>query len=72
MVDRLVDAGASVETCCQILGVSRQGYYRYRKHLTSSTQRRRQWLTDLIREIHTASRGTYGYRRVHAELTAGV
>ena len=28
-------------------------------------------LTDLIREVHQASRGTYGYRRVHAELTRG-
>ncbi len=30
---------------------------------------RRQWLTGLIREVHNASRGTYGSRRVHAELT---
>jgi transposase InsO family protein len=30
------------------------------------------WLTGLIREIHIASRGTYGYRRVHAELTIGM
>jgi transposase InsO family protein len=29
------------------------------------------WLTDLIRQIHTASRGIYGARRVHAELTMG-
>ena len=42
------------------MGVSRQGYYRYRKRPTSATQLRRQWLTGLIREIHTASRGTYG------------
>ncbi len=26
----------------------------------------------LIREIHTSSRGTYGYRRIHAELTIGM
>ena len=48
------------------------GYYRYRKRLTSSTQLRRLWLTGLIREIHIASRGTYGYRRIHAELTIGM
>ena len=30
---------------------------------------RREWLTGIIREVHVASRGTYGYRRVHAELT---
>ncbi len=33
---------------------------------------RRQWLTGLIREVHVASRGTYGYRRIHAELTIGM
>lgn len=30
---------------------------------------RRQWLTGLIREVHIASRGTYGSCRFHAELT---
>ena len=30
---------------------------------------RREWLTGVIRDVHVASRGTYGYRRVHAELT---
>ena len=29
------------------------------------------WLTDMIRQVHTASRGTYGAPRVHAELTKG-
>ena len=33
---------------------------------------RRQWLTGVIREVHIASRGTYGSRRVHAELTMGM
>ncbi|WP_158510667.1 IS3 family transposase [Rhodococcus erythropolis] len=33
---------------------------------------RRQGLTGLIREVHTASRQTYGSRRVHAELTRGM
>jgi len=36
------------------------------------TQMRRVWLTDLIREVHAASCGTYGSRRVHAELTLGM
>ncbi|MGW5853966.1 MULTISPECIES: IS3 family transposase [Micrococcus] len=72
VIDRLVDAGAPVHTCCRLLGVSRQGYYRYRKRPTSATELRRRWLTGLIREIHIASRGTYGYRRIHAELTMGM
>jgi transposase InsO family protein len=32
---------------------------------------RHAWLTDLITEIHQYSRGTYGARRVHAELRLG-
>ena len=36
---------------------------------TSATQVRRDWLSGLIREIPVGSRDTYGYRRIHAELT---
>ena len=72
MIDRLADAGMPVDVACRVLGVSRQGYYRYKRRPLSPTQMRRQWLTGLIREIHVASRGTYGYRRVHAELTIGM
>ena len=35
------------------------------------TKMRREWLTTLIREVHAQSRGIYGSRRVHAELTRG-
>ena len=69
MIDRLVDAGIPVKKCCRVLGVSSPGYYRYKNRPTSATQLRREWLTGLIREVHVASRGTYGYRRIHAELT---
>ncbi len=69
MIDRLAGAGMPVDVACRVLGVSRQGYYRYKRRPLSATQMRRQWLTGLIREVHVASRGTYGYRRVHAELT---
>jgi len=72
VIDRLADAGTPVDVACRVLGVSRQGYYRYKRRPLSATQMRRQWLTGLIREIHVASRGTYGYRRVHAELTIGM
>jgi hypothetical protein len=30
------------------------------------------WLTEQIQAVHLASRGTYGSRRVHAELTLGL
>ena len=72
MIDRLVDTGLPAKICCRVLRVSSPGYYKYRKWPISPTQMRRQWLTGLIREVHAASRGTYGYRRVHAELTLGM
>ena len=72
MIDRLVDAGLPTKVCCRVLGVSGPGYYRYRNRPLSATRMRRQWLTGLIREVHVASRGTYGSRRVHAELTLGM
>jgi len=61
VIDRLADAEVPVDKCCQVLGVSRQGYYRYKRRPTSATQLRRQWLTGLTREVHVASGGTYGY-----------
>lgn len=72
MIDRLVDTGAPVDRCCKVLGISRQNYDKNKRKPTTPTALRRQWLTGLIREVHVASRGTYGYRRVHAELTLGM
>jgi hypothetical protein len=72
VIDELVDAGHPVKVCCRLLGVSSPGYYQYKNRPLSPTAMRRQWLTGLIREVHTASRGTYGSRRVHAELTRGM
>ena len=72
MIDALVDAGHPVKVSCRVLGVSSPGYYQYKTRPMSPTKMRRQWLTGLIREVHDASRKTYGSRRVHAELTRGM
>lgn len=72
MIDELAATGFPTKICCRLLGVSSPGYYKYRHRPISRTQMRRQWLTGLIQEVHTASRGTYGSRRVHAELTRGM
>lgn len=71
MIDSLVDAGFTPKRACLVLGVSRQGYYKYRSRPMSATMMRRQWLTALITDVHAQSRGTYGSRRVHAELVQG-
>ena len=69
MIDALVETGHRAKLCCRQLGVSSPGYSKYKKRPMSPTQMRRQRLTGLIREVHAASRQTYGSRRVHAELT---
>ena len=53
---------------CRMLGVSKSGYYAWRDRPPSRRTRRDALLTEKIREIHSRSRETYGYPRVHAEL----
>jgi len=63
--------GLPVKLACRVLKVSESGYYTRRSRPPSVRSVRHAWLTDLIRRAHFASRGTYGIRRVHAELTLG-
>ncbi len=63
--------GLSVQLACRVLEVSQSGYYARRSRAPSVRSIRHTWLTGVIREVHTASRGTYGIRRVHADLTLG-
>lgn len=63
--------GLPVTPACTILGVSVSGYYAWLVRAPSARDIRHAWLTDLITQVHAASRATYGARRVHAELTMG-
>lgn len=63
--------GLPVQVACRVLNVSESGYYEWRSRPRSEREVRHAWLTDLIRQIHTTSRGTYGSRRAHAELPLG-
>ena len=60
-----------IEVACRVLDVSVSGYYASRIRPPSKRSVRHAWLTDTITQIHIASRGTYGARRVYAELTLG-
>ncbi|MDQ1631932.1 MAG: putative transposase [Frankiaceae bacterium] len=54
-----------------MLHVSTSGYYDWRGRPDSPRAQEDGELTETIRQIHTASFGTYGARRVHAELRLG-
>lgn len=64
--------GLPVEVACRVLDVSVSGYYEWLNRAPSARVLRHAWLTELITRAHAESRGIYGVRRVHAELTLGL
>lgn len=64
----------SISWACRTLRVSTSGFYGWRRAQAQPCERRRQdaELARTIVEIHRQSRGTYGARRVHAELRLGL
>jgi len=71
VITTMAAQGLPVEVCCRVLDVSVSGYYAWRTRTPSARSLRHVWLTDQIRAVHAASRGTYGSRRVHADLRLG-
>jgi len=68
---RLIKAYRShfrVEKMCQILEVSRSGFYAWLKREASRRQQEEQKLLQLIQQIFEDSRQTYGYRRITKAL----
>ncbi len=63
-------ADFGVQRICRVLGVSRSGCYRWPAGAEARQARRAadDALAAEIREIHADHKGTYGVRRVHAEL----
>jgi len=72
IVDRCADI--PVEQCCRTMKVSRSAFYAWRHARTNPTPRMLADadLGDLIVKIHDQSFGTYGCRRVTAELRLGL
>ena len=59
-----------VQVMCEVLGVSRGGYYAWAGRAESARAADDRALAAEIRAAHEASRGRYGSPRVHAELRA--
>ncbi|MDO3651313.1 IS3 family transposase [Nocardia mangyaensis] len=58
----------AVAPMCRWAKVSRSGYYEWRNRKPSATAQRREVLEAEVRFCFSHSDGTYGYRRVHAQL----
>ena len=59
-----------VQVMCEVLGVSRGGYYAWAGRTESARATDDRALAAEIRAAHEASRSRYGSPRVHAELGA--
>jgi putative transposase len=57
-----------VKRMCQILDVTRSGYYAWRDRPVSARKQRRTRLLEKIRQVHDQSRRTYGSPRIAVEL----
>jgi transposase InsO family protein len=67
----LIDAEKAnypITKMCEWMDVSRSGFHEWCGRAESATAKRQQELKILIQHVFTDSDGTYGYRRVHAEL----
>ncbi len=53
---------------CRLLAVPRSSFYAWRSQVETASAVRRRQLTALVAQVFTSSRGTYGCRRVAAQL----
>jgi putative transposase len=60
----------SIVKMCRWMEVSRSGFYEWRNALESATAKRRGIIALAVQKSFDESDGTYGYRRVHADLAA--
>ena len=58
----------SIVKLCRSMEVSRSGFYDWRNAPESATMKRRGILALYVQKSFDDSDGTYGYRRVHADL----
>jgi transposase InsO family protein len=58
----------SIALMCEVLVVSRSGFYKWKQDRDGIRKRRHDRLLQLIHKIFQQSRNTYGIRRVHAQL----
>lgn len=71
LVRDLAAEGVPAAVACRVLKVSESGYHAARSRPPSRRETADHALIPTLREIHRDSRGTYGVRRVHAELRLG-
>jgi putative transposase len=67
---RAREVAFSVQSMCQVLGVSRSGYYAWKERPEARADSKTVALSAEIASAHQRSRGIYGSPRIHRELRA--
>jgi putative transposase len=62
------DDAPTIAAMCTWLAVSKSGFYEWLNRRPNTAQRRREELAIKIKTLFDSFDGTYGYRRIHAEL----
>ena len=60
----------SITLLCEVMKVSRSGYYSWRNRGISPRQQEHERLIPMVRESHRQAKGTYGARRIADDLRA--
>ena len=61
IVETLAKEGHGAKRVCRMLAVAPSGFFSWRTRAPSDRAIRRAWLTDLIIQVHSQSRRTYGW-----------
>jgi putative transposase len=62
IVATMVSEGFPIQVACRVLDVAESSYYGWRSRTPSTRSLRHTWASEIIRQVHTESRGTYGAR----------
>lgn len=68
MIASLEEDGLEVRSVCDVLGVSRSGYYAFQRGVMSERKMEDERLKSIVREAFLAHRRRYGARRISREL----
>src|SRR5699024_10042040 len=63
-IKKLQKEGFKIIHLCEVLGVSRAGYYKWLKRQPTASEKRLRKLIDLILQVYEEHKGIYGYRRI--------
>ncbi len=68
MIASLEEDGLEVRSVCDVLGVSRSGYYEFQRGVMSERKIEDERLKPIVRKAFLAHRRRYGARRISREL----